>query len=79
MCSHRKVTLWGLTGVILDLGVKAGRSDILTVLNLSTDEGSLSIHLALRLPSSEFCSFPRVDPMCVLLDLHLSVFRLVLI
>lgn len=64
-----------LIGIILDLYKNLGRTDIFTMLSLTVHEHIMFLYLfrySLIL-SSGLCSFKHINPVDVLLDLHLNV------
>ena len=58
--------------IALNLQIRLGRADVLVILSPSTNMEYLSIYL-LQDCSSEFCHFPHIDFVQILLDLYPSV------
>ena len=63
-----------LIEMALNLQIKLGRTDILTILSLSISVEYLFIYFVfLWFHSSKFCSFPHIDFADTLLDLYVSI------
>ena len=63
-----------LTGIAVNMQTKLGRGDVLIIVNLPVHIFGLSLYLLLWFLISEFCNFPNIDLIHILLDLCLFQF-----